>query len=468
MKRVLSFVVFFLIIMTTISFSLAKERVKFSKISEEGNLALNINRTGYPHPLDSDRGWGGGSDKWEIVDGIRTYDHWAHGLAFCGGKNQWCGEPCGWRQVTIDFGKEVVANRVVVWHHGREHVPSTFMIQYWHEGKFETIFSTSNGRDFIKNLPSNPEKWWENFSIPVEVEFKPVKTRKLRYLLNNCDIEHGWIYEIEVYNTNVKYAQDFYPKDVSDIEIVPDFKAKERPYDIAIIIGIERYKELPSSDYSSKDAMLVKNYLKALGFADRNIQLLVNEDATKSAIEKSIEAWLPNRVKKQSRVFVYYSGHGAPEPKTGDAYIVPYDGDPNYLEVTGYSVKRLYEKLGKIEAEEVIVVLDSCFSGAGGRSVLAKGARPLVMMTDAPIIRPHMVVVSSSQSNQITASSPELGHGIFSYYFLKAIKDGKSAIADIYQYIKPLVEDEAKRLNINQTPSINPDIDKLKGKFYLK
>ncbi len=30
------------------------------------------------------------------------------------------------------------------------------------------------------------------------------------------------------------------------------------------------------------------------------------------------------------------------------------------------------------------------------------------------------------------------------------------------------VEDEAKRVNINQTPSITPDIDKLKGKFYLK
>jgi uncharacterized caspase-like protein len=131
------------------------------------------------------------------------------------------------------------------------------------------------------------------------------------------------------------------PVIASEIKPVPDFKAKPRPNDIAVVIGIERYKSLPASDYSSSDARIVKDYLKALGFQERNIELILDESATKSAIEKFIEARLPNRVKPDSRIFVYYSGHGAPEPKTGDAYIVPYDGDPNYLEVTGYPLKRL-------------------------------------------------------------------------------------------------------------------------------
>ncbi|MCX7914338.1 MAG: PDZ domain-containing protein, partial [Thermodesulfovibrionales bacterium] len=171
-------------------------------------------------------------------------------------------------------------------------------------------------------------------------------------------------------------------KTVENIREIPDFKSSPRPDDFAIVIGIEKYQGLPKSDFSKGDALIVKDYLKALGFQERNIELITDEKATKSAIEKAIEAWLPNRVKRDSRVFVYYSGHGAPEPKTGDAYIVPFDGDPNYLEVTGYPLKKLYEKLGKIQAQEVIVLLDSCFSGAGGRSVLAKGARPLVIMAD--------------------------------------------------------------------------------------
>jgi len=238
--------------------------------------------------------------------------------------------------------------------------------------------------------------------------------------------------------------------------------------DYAIIIGIEGYSSLPKSDYSYDDAKLVKNYLKALGVKERNIELLTDEKATLSGIMKSIEAWLPNKLKKGGKVFVYYSGHGSPNPVTGEAFIVPYDGDPNYLNVTGYPLKRLYEKLGRLQASEVIVVLDSCFSGAGGRSVLAKGARPLVMTSQSMVMPQNMVVLSATQGSQISTSSQEKGHGIFTYYFLKAIKDGKKSVSEIYEHIKPYVEDDAKSINVQQSPSINPDVESLKGRFLLR
>ena len=57
------------------------------------NIALNPSRVGDPNPLQSDSGWGGGSDKWEIVDGLRSYDFWAHGLAFTGGHATSAGGP---------------------------------------------------------------------------------------------------------------------------------------------------------------------------------------------------------------------------------------------------------------------------------------------------------------------------------------------------------------------------------------
>lgn len=49
-------------------------------------------------------------------------------------------------------------------------------------------------------------------------------------------------------------------------------------------------------------------------------------------------------------------------------------------------------------------------------------------------------------------SKPEKGHGLLTYYFLEAIKDGKSDIADIDEQIKPQIEDEAKALNVQQSP----------------
>jgi Uncharacterized protein containing caspase domain len=254
----------------------------------------------------------------------------------------------------------------------------------------------------------------------------------------------------------------------SDIDELPAIMSEPRKNAYAVVIGIENYRSLPKSDYSRNDAVLVKTYLKSLGFQERNIDFITDETATKTDIEKSLEAWLPNRAEKDSLIMVYFSGHGAPEPSTGEAYIVPYDGDPNYLPVTGYSLKRLYERLGKLEAKEIVVVLDSCFSGSGGRSVLAKGARPLVMMADTRIPSSNIAVLTATQESQISTSSPEKGHGIFTYYFLKAIKDGKRNLAEIYEYIKPQVEDEAKQLNIQQSPSLNPGVEKVKGRFSLR
>ena len=260
------------------------------------------------------------------------------------------------------------------------------------------------------------------------------------------------------------------PSVQSDID-KPSFSPSEtimRDNDLAVIIGIEGYQNIPKSDYSYDDAKLVKDYIKALGFKERNIELLTDEKATKSSIEKSLEAWLKNKAKNDSRVFVYYSGHGAPDPSTGEAYLVPYDGDPNYLNVTGYPLKRLYDNLGKLQVAEVTVVLDACFSGAGGRSVLAQGARPLVMMTTSAVLPSNIAVLSATQGSQISTSSTEKGHGVFTYYFLKALKDGKKDIAEIYSYIKPLVEDEAKQINVQQSPSVSPDVEKLKGRFSLR
>ena len=81
-------------------------------------------------------------------------------------------------------------------------------------------------------------------------------------------------------------------------------------------------------------------------------------------------------------------------------------------------------------------MLDACFLGAGGRSVLAKGTRPIVIVVEGPILHHNMAVLTAAQGTQISTSSPEKGHGLLTYYFLKAIKDGKGDIAEIYELIK--------------------------------
>jgi hypothetical protein len=78
---------------------------------------------------------------------------------------------------------------------------------------------------------------------------------------------------------------------------------------------------------------------------------------------------------------------------TGETYLIPYDGDPAILEATGYSGKRLYAPLGTLSAKEVVVMLDSCCSVVGGRSVIAKGLRPMVLSVENPVLAGGKIVV---------------------------------------------------------------------------
>ncbi len=245
---------------------------------------------------------------------------------------------------------------------------------------------------------------------------------------------------------------------VSDIDL-PKEKGAPRPNDFALVIGVSHYKNLPDADYAERDAVAVKKHLAALGFPTQNIISLLGPDATRSGIQGYIEEWLPKNVKPDSTVFFYYSGHGSPDVKTGDAYLVPWDGDPRFLKSSAYPTKQLYASLGRLTAKRVIVALDSCFSGAGGRSVLPKGARPLVL-TASDLRGPENIsVFAAASGEEITGSIDEKGHGSFTYYFLKGLSEGKRRTSEIFGYLKPLVEEQARRQNREQTPMFfGPDI----------
>jgi hypothetical protein len=249
----------------------------------------------------------------------------------------------------------------------------------------------------------------------------------------------------------------------SDVDDVPKLAVAPRKNDYAIVIGIERYRQkLPHADFAAHDAQTMTEYLSKLGYPDENVVTLINDHAAKSDLEKYLEKWLPTNASSGSSVFIYYSGHGAPNVASGDAYLVPYDGDPSFIDETGYSLKRMYAALEKLPAKRVIVALDSCFSGAGGRSVLAKGARPLVTKISTDSIPKGVTVLAASSAEQISNTYDQKGHGLFTYFLLKGIKtkdvvrpDGSLDIPSLFAYVKPQVQSLARKTsNDEQTPQL--------------
>jgi len=257
----------------------------------------------------------------------------------------------------------------------------------------------------------------------------------------------------------------------SDVDRPPSLKVKPKPNAYAIVVGIESYRnQLPKADFANRDAQVMGEYLtKMMGYQEENVVMLLNDRAAKTDIEKYVEKWLPNRAEKDASVFIYYSGHGAPNPKTGDVYLVPYDGDPAFVDETGYPLKRLYERVNKLPAKEVVVMLDSCFSGAGGRSVIGKGMRPMVLSIENPVlVGGKTAVLAASQGDQVSSTYNQKGHGLLTYFFLKGLqgeadknKDGAVDLVELFEYVKPQVERTARRdFNNEQTPQLlgNPDL----------
>ncbi|MFI5362367.1 MAG: right-handed parallel beta-helix repeat-containing protein [Elusimicrobiota bacterium] len=244
----------------------------------------------------------------------------------------------------------------------------------------------------------------------------------------------------------------------SDVD-APSYKLAESTSNFAVVIGVEKYPALPAALYADHDARAVHAHLLALGFPERNIMTLTERDATRASMSKALNTWLPNRVKEDSTVFFYYSGHGAPDTSSNSAYLVPIDGDPEALGDTAYPVKQLYEKLGKLKAARVIVALDSCFSGAGGRSVLAKDARPLITKINVGSLAPGKVVaLSAASADQISGAVEDQGHGAFTYFLLKGLNgaaadaSGVVTVKGLYDYLSPKVSDAARLHNRDQTP----------------
>lgn len=259
----------------------------------------------------------------------------------------------------------------------------------------------------------------------------------------------------------------------SDVDRLPSSTAKPKAHAYAIVIGIEQYQQkLPRADFAAHDAEVIGRYLTgALGYQEENVVVLLNDRATKTGVEKYIEGWLPDHVEKDDSVFIYFSGHGAPNPKTGKAFLVPYDGDPTFVEQTSYPLERLYAKLAALPAKEVVVMLDSCFSGSGGRSVIAKGMRPMVLSVENPLLaRGRTVVLAASSGEQVSSTYDQKSHGLLTYFFLKGLqgdadrnRDQNVELTELFEYLKPQVERIARReFHNEQSPQLIGSPDMLK------
>ena len=94
------------------------------------------------------------------------------------------------------------------------------------------------------------------------------------------------------------------------------------------------------------------------------------------------------------------------------------------------------------------------FPARAARVSWPRAPGPPVKSSQSKPLPSSLVVLSATQGSQISTSSNSTDHGLLKYYYLKALNDGNTDIDDISNYLKPRVEDEARSLNVNQSPSL--------------
>ena len=245
-------------------------------------------------------------------------------------------------------------------------------------------------------------------------------------------------------------------------ELLPKRGKTERPNSIALVIGIEKYRgELQPATGAEADAKLFSEYAeKTLGLQARNIHLLLGSAATKSSIDAELSEWIPRSANPAGEVFLYFAGHGAPEPKTQSSYLVPWDADPKYITTQGIAVQQLATKLNQTKSASVLMFIDACFSGAGGRSVVPQGSRPVVFKSSTPPPPPssRITMMTATGPDEITGMAPT-GNGLFSYYLFLGLNGGADADNDatvttdeLATYVSAHVADESRRQGRDQLP----------------
>jgi len=246
------------------------------------------------------------------------------------------------------------------------------------------------------------------------------------------------------FSIKVTEASGFNARKVEDVVVVfqpKDIEKKKEPEQLlpvplansgkltkagAIVVGVGKYKRVNSLQYPAQDAETVKDYLSGvMGIPAENIKILKDDEASKATIEAAVKNWLAK--KDFDTIVFYFAGNGVPDPdnpRDGPPFIVPYDGDldPTLGKGTLINLNDLIADMEGSKAKNVVILLDSCFSGQHGRTPEQYAMAHRGLAVAAKFNQQRAFVFSGSRENQASFEFPKVSHGYFTYYLLLGLK----------------------------------------------
>jgi ATP-dependent DNA helicase len=191
---------------------------------------------------------------------------------------------------------------------------------------------------------------------------------------------------------------------------------------------------------------------------------LLEDEATGAGIRTELDALETSS--EDDFVIITFSGHG-----TDDHRLVPVDADVRDLASTCISLQEFAERLDRIPAKRLLVILDCCFSGGfGGARVFAPTVARSVTedrsSVDALVRGSGRVVITASGAGEPALETVEFGHGLLTYYLVSGLQGqdglgsaGRVPLLDLFRYVMDRVVSAAARIRQVQTPTLYGSVE---------
>ncbi|MCL2625163.1 MAG: SUMF1/EgtB/PvdO family nonheme iron enzyme [Planctomycetaceae bacterium] len=232
---------------------------------------------------------------------------------------------------------------------------------------------------------------------------------------------------------------------------------------VAVLIGINKYKNLNPLNYAKNDVYLLRDSLYKIGFEKENVFCLTcdgtgENEPTCENILKTIQKAI-DRTQKGDLLFIALSGHGvqltqqqingagftsrltdmekAREGENGERFwearfaaIETENVNVERLAKTSISVPLIYDMVIKSRATDRLIMVDACREAATSIPIRSANSIPIksfVLMPQPPRGIALIQSCSEGEYSYEDESLGQVGQGIFTYYIAEGIS-GKAAI----------------------------------------
>lgn len=257
----------------------------------------------------------------------------------------------------------------------------------------------------------------------------------------------------------------------------------------ALVIGISDYLDKDNNlQFADNDAKRFYNALTSLcRFKKEHVRLLLNKDATRESIRKSIESWLNKNTGIDDKLIIYFSGHGTQDVSRNkeeldgyDEFLVPYDFDSNDIS-TAIRDKEFAIWIRNLLSNNILLIFDSCYSGGAAKAkgfnfVKTKGQINVSSFAKKISLElpkeKGVALMAACQDNQLSYETEIFHSGLFTYYLLDSLnlacdtnQDNIISMKECFSCLGPEVNNfSITHYNKAQTPVL---LNSLQGDFDL-